>query len=253
MLGVCRSCRRGLTSLCDNFNELGTMEPGGFAEFAAVPKHLVHPAFGLETDEAAMVEPAGNGCQAAEKAYIQPGDRVAVIGPGPIGLLAMQFAALYHPSVLISLGTRDNRLECAKKLGATHTVNVKETDAAEEVMQITSGLGVDQVINCATTDASFELATKIAGKNSTIVMEGLSGTGNTVPIRMDDFVTGPTAIAGASGVHTRQYDVVIDMIRAGRIDVKTLATHRFPLEEIETALDYMRNRRDEVIKIILRP
>jgi len=251
--GVCKNCRRGLTSLCDNFSELGTMEPGAFAQYVAVPERLTHPATGLTIEEAALMEPAGNGCHAAEEAGILPGDNVVVIGPGPIGVLAMQFANTYNPGRLIMLGTRDGRLDFARRLGATHTVNIRQEDAYEAVMKITEGEGADRIINCATTDSSFETSMKIAAKNSVIVMEGLSGSEKPMPILMDDFIVKTVAVKPACGVHTRQYMDTMALVRNKRVNVSALITHRFPLEQMDEALKTMMEKRDEVMKILIFP
>jgi len=243
----------GLTSLCENFSELGTMEPGAFAEYTAVPGRLVHRADGITTEEAALIEPAGNGFHAAEKAGILPGDNVVVIGPGPIGNLAMQCAALYHPGELIVVGTRDSRLALAKKLGASHTINITNQNAAESIMEITKNRGADRIINCATTDSSFELAMKVANKNSTIVMEGLSGSGKPLQILMDDFIIKTVSVVPATGVHTKQFLNVMALVREKKINPGALVTHKYPLIKIDEALRKYRENRDEVMKILLYP
>ena len=251
--GVCKFCRRGQTSLCLNFNELGTMEPGAFAEYVAMPGRLVHPADGISVEEAALIEPAGNGFHAAEKAGIMPGDDVAVIGPGPIGLLAMQFAANYDPGKLIMIGTRDNRLALAGRLGATHTVNISKTDPVKAVMDITGGMGADRIINCATTDSSFETAMKIVAKDAVVVTEGLSGSGRTLPVLMDDFIVKTFSVIPATGVHTRQYMNVMALVRGGKVNLRGLITHRFTLNQMGEALSAMKEKRDEVIKVLVYP
>jgi len=251
--GVCDNCRSGITSRCLNFSELGTMEPGGFAEYTALPGRLTHPVTGLTFDEAAMMEPAGNGCHAAERANIEPGDRVAVVGPGPIGLLTMQVANTYNPSQMIVIGTRDGRLEFAKKLGATHTVNINKTDALKAVMDITEGKGANKVINCATTDAAFELCLKIMSIDGMILQEGMSGSAKPMPVIPDEFNTRNMSIIGVCGVHTRQFVKVITLAKDKRIDVASLVTHRFPLEKIEDAFELMRSKQDDVMKIMLYP
>jgi len=250
--GVCPSCRRGMTSACDDSSELGTIDPGGFAEYAAVPGRLVHPAAGLSIAEAALMEPAGNGCHAAESAAILPGDSVVVIGPGPIGLLAMQFAKAYDPSKLIVIGTRDSRLDFARKLGATHTININDTDPVEAVMDLTGGRGADSVINCATTDAAFEMALLLAGKNSTVAMEGLSGSGK--PLAVDtNLFNKPVSLVGVNGVYSRHYVQAMALVRNGTVDLKSLVTHRFALTDMPEALRIMKEKRDEVMKILVLP
>ncbi|MCL2741443.1 MAG: alcohol dehydrogenase catalytic domain-containing protein, partial [Oscillospiraceae bacterium] len=199
--GACRACRNGETSCCESFDELGTMRDGGFAEYAAVPARLAHRVHSLGDDEASNMEPAGNGFHAALKASIREGDAVAVIGPGPIGLYAMQFAAAYRPGALIMVGTRADRLEAAKELGATHTVLAGD-DAYGRVMGITGGKGVDRVIQCATTGEAVTLALRVMGPNSILAMEGYGG-GGTVGMDMDEFIRKPMQVRGVSGVSHR--------------------------------------------------
>ncbi|MCL2834865.1 MAG: zinc-binding dehydrogenase [Treponema sp.] len=251
--GTCKQCRMGFTSLCDNFSELGTMEPGAFAQYTALPGRLVHPAEGLTIEEAALMEPAGNGLHAAETAGILPGDNVVIIGPGPIGILAMQFAASFSPAKLIMIGTRDSRLAFAKQLGATHIININKTNAAEAVMEITGGRGAERIINCATTDVSLETALRITGKNAVIVMEGLSGSGKPVPIMMDDFIVKNFSIVPASGVSTRQYMTAMEMVKNKKVNLTSLVSHKFPLEQMDEVLRTIREDRDKAMKILILP
>jgi threonine dehydrogenase-like Zn-dependent dehydrogenase len=250
--GTCKFCRLGMTSLCDNFSELGTMESGAFAEYVAIPGRLTHIASGLSIEQAALIEPAGNGCHAAEQAGILPGDNVVIIGPGPIGILAMQFAATYNPEKLIMIGTRDSRLERARQFGATHTINIRNTDSIETMIKLTNGKGADRIINCATTDSSFETAMKIAGKNAIIVMEGLSGSDKAIPILMDDFIVKTFSVVPACGVHTRQYMKTMALVRDGKINVTDLITHRFTLDEMDKVLQTAKEN-DSVMKIVVYP
>jgi len=164
----------------------------------------------------------------------------------------MQFAALYHPSKLIVIGTRNGRLDFARKLGATHTVNIRETEPVDAVMDITGGHGADRIINCATTDSAFELALNITAKNAVIVAEGLSGSGNTLPIRMDDFIK-PISIVGVCGVLSGQFNKCINFVRDKRVDIQSLITHRFPLTRIGEALRVMHEERDAAMKVMLFP
>jgi len=251
--GTCPACRRGMTSACEGgISELGTMMPGGFAEYVYVPGRLAHRANGLSVEEAALMEPAGNGCHAAEKAGILAGDSVAVIGPGPIGLLAMQFASTYNPSDMIVIGTRGSRLEFAQKLRPVHTININEVEAVQSVMEITNGRGADRVINCATTDASCELALKIAGRNSTIVIEGLSGTNMPLSVTMDDF-NKPVSIIGVNGVYSRHYVQAMALVKNKAVDPARLVTHRYTLDRIDDAFRVIKEERDAVMKVLIYP
>ncbi|MCL2664806.1 MAG: alcohol dehydrogenase catalytic domain-containing protein [Defluviitaleaceae bacterium] len=249
--GRCRACLAGDTSRCENFNELGTMRDGGFAEYAAVPSHMVHRLRGLPADEASNLEPAGNGFHAAEACGIREGDAVAVIGPGPIGLYAMQCAALYKPDKLIMAGTRKNRLETAKLLGATHTVNVSETDAYKSIIDITEGKGADRVIQCATTPEANALAVKILGSNSVLAMEGYGG--GTLNMAFNDFLQKPVSILGVTGVSHRHFKETLAAAESGKIKIAPVITHRFPLCKIEEAFKLMKDKNANAIKIVINP
>ena len=120
-------------------------------------------------------------------------------------------------------------------------------------MDITGGRGADTIINCATTDSSFETAMSIANKDSVIVIEGLSGSGKPLSICMDDFIVKTVSIIPATGVHTRQYMTVIDMVRNKKINVKSLITHRYMLDDIDDAILTMKEKHDEVMKILIYP
>lgn len=251
--GYCRNCRRGNTSLCLNYDELGTTRNGGFAEYAAIPLRLAQKFHKITMDQASNVEPAGNAFHAVELAAITPGDCVVVIGPGPIGLYALQIAKLKSPGSLIMIGTRDDRLDTAKKLGATHVINVRTEDAVKTVMQITDGMGADKVIQCATTKYAIELALQIAGTNSRIVIEGFSDNDNKIPLNFNDFIIKPMCITGAAGVSMRMFEDTLILMENGLVDAEPIITHRLPLAKIEEGLNMLKSKNQGVIKIVVNP
>ncbi|MCL2813683.1 MAG: alcohol dehydrogenase catalytic domain-containing protein [Oscillospiraceae bacterium] len=250
--GECRTCRNGETSCCKNFDELGTMRNGGFAEYAAVPAKMLHPVNNLTFEEASNMEPAGNGCHAAQAASIREGDIVVVVGPGPIGLYAMQFASLYNPEKLIMVGTRENRLEAARKLGATHAININECDAHKTVMELTKGKGADRVLQCATTDEAVRFAFGVMGSNSVLAIEGY-GKGEPIPVDFGDFIKKPMTITGVSGVAHQNFIDAVAAAEAGKIKFEPVITHRFTLDEIEKGFAAARDRSKNAIKIVIFP
>lgn len=251
--GTCRHCRLGLTSMCLNFCELGTMRNGGYAEYAAVPARMVHRFDKISMNEASNTEPAGNAFHAVEEANIISGDRVVVIGPGPIGLYALQIARLKNPEMLIMVGTRDDRLQLSKKLGATHIINSRKEDAVEAVMELTGGRGADKILQCATTDAALQLAVQTAGMNSKIVIEGFCGTGRGVEFDFNDFIKKPMAIAGVSGVFSRHFKEVLELMELGRIDAKPVISHTIPLANIIDGMNLLKSKQDGIVKIVVNP
>ena len=250
--GGCRSCKNGETSCCENFSELGTIRDGGFAEYAAVPARMVHPFKNLSYEEASNIEPAGNGCHVAQAANIRRSDSVVVIGPGPIGLYAMQFAGLYGPEKLIMVGTRDSRLEAAKKLGATHTININELEPYDAIMALTGGRGADRVLQCATTDEAVRLAVGIMGNSSVLALEGY-GKGEPIAVDFREFIKKPMTITGVSGVTHQNFIDAVAAAESGKIKFEPVITHRYALGDIEKAFQLVRDKSANAIKIVILP
>ena len=248
--GQCRNCRLGWTVGCEDRVGIGSGRDGGFAEYAAIPENNLYPvADHLTLEEAAMVEPAGNAYSAVRQARIRHGDRVVIIGPGPIGLLALQFARLYHPLVLLLVGTRDERLAVGAKLGATHTVNIRQENAEEDILSILGGEGADAVVECAGTRSAVELALKLAGMNSRVAFEGVMGVGETMEFVPLDVVQKGMSIIGVLGYLTPDFVYSLELLERGLIDVQPIITHRFSLDEWEHAFYMIEKRKSEAIKV----
>lgn len=204
----------------------------------------------LSLEEAALTEPASNAYSAVRQSRIRHGDRVVIIGPGPIGLLALQFARLYYPGVLILLGTRDERLEIGYKLGATHTINVREEDAEEDILGILGGEGADAVVECAGTRSGVELALRLAGLNSRVAIEGLMEPGETARFVPMDAVQKGMSIIGVMGYLVPDFVYSLELLERGLIDVQSIITHRFSLDEWEDAFNMIEKRKSEAMKVV---
>lgn len=251
--GSCRPCSMGKFAECDNFSELGTMRSGAFAEYVAVPARLVHKFDNIPMEWAAISECAGNSLKAVELSSIFPGDNVVVIGPGPIGLFAVQLARLKAPERVICVGTRDERLICAKRMGATDVFNINTQDACAEIMKLTGGKGADAVIQCATTDSAFEMAVAVAGKGCRVVIEGLSSSGKSTPLDFDQFVIKPMQIIGANGANAPQMISVLHYMKYGLITPEALITHVLPLDEINKGIRMLSEKTSGAVKVVIKP
>jgi 2-desacetyl-2-hydroxyethyl bacteriochlorophyllide A dehydrogenase len=252
--GACRSCRLGLTVLCERYDECGSKRDGGFAEYVCVPARCLYPISDhLTLEEAALTEPAANAHSVVRQARVRPGDRVVVIGPGPIGLLAVQFARLLHPSRLILVGTRPERLALGHRLGATHTVNMREAGAKERLDELLARKGADVVLECAGTKSSAELAIELAGVGGRVAIEGVMGVDETIEIRPHSLVNKGQTLVGVLGWLTEDYVHALEYLEAGLIDARPLITHRFPLERWELAFEMITRRKSEAIKVELQP
>ncbi len=252
--GQCKACRLGLIPMCDHIDECGSKRDGGFAEYLSVPARCLYPiADHITVQEAAMTEPAANAHSAVRQARVGPGDKVVVIGPGPIGLLAIQFAKLLHPSVLVLVGTRDQRLALGEKLGATHTVNIKRLGAEQELREIVGPGGADVVLECAGTRSSFELAMSLAGMYSRVAIEGVMGVGEMAEISPHDVLVNGMSIIGILGWLTVDFTRALEYMENRLIDVRPLISHQFSLDQWEEAFTMITERKSESMKVELTP
>ncbi len=251
--GACRHCRRGRINLCADLQEMGFQLPGGFGQYIVAPAAKLHPiedSFSLE--EAAMTEPSANAHAVVRRGGIEAGQSVVVIGPGPIGLLVMQFARLRNPGrlILVGLPRDEDRLAVGKRLGATDTVALPADAAEERVLELTDGLGADRVLQCAGSTRAAELALAVAGVNATIVIEG---GGDTIPLALNGLIQKQLTVRGMCGWSFPDFAAALQINQSGRIELRALLTHRFALEEHAAAFEVTGQYRDGVIKAAFVP
>ena len=250
--GVCTNCRRGIHVGCKNLKAIPFHYDGAYQEFILVPGITVYPIDDtLSFEDAAMTEPAANACSIVDKANIYSGEKIVIAGPGPIGLFAVQFAALKTPDEIIMTGTKDERLDIAKKLGATNTINVKKEDPYKKIMEITNGYGADVVFYCGGGQEVWELAEKILAPFGRLIIEA-------VPHKMDDrypvtpfkFMEKSMTYAGVSGYNAAQFEVALHLIETSRIKTKPIITHRFSLDDYMEAFETVEKRKGGAIKVL---
>ena len=249
--GQCPACRRGDSMNCDYYDELGSKRDGGFAEYCAIPaKCLFKLPEHLSLAEGALLEPMANAVSIMRWAKVRSGDRVVVIGPGPIGLLALQVARLAQPSALILVGTRDERLSLGIPFGATHTVNIRREGAAEELKQLLCGKGADVVLECAGTRSSLDLAMDVAGWRARIAVEGVFDQDEIVPISPYKLLLSrAVSLIGVNGWLTADFTDALDLLARGLVNVKPLITHTFPITEWQAAFVMVTEHKREALKV----
>jgi L-iditol 2-dehydrogenase len=249
--GHCRFCWRGQINLCENMLELGSLCPGGYEEYVVAPAYAMHPiADHLSLEEAAMTEPSANAHAVVGMADIQTGDTVVVVGPGPIGLLVLQYAKLKNPDrlILVGLPGDERRLEIGRQLGATDVVALPANQAIDKIRELTDGLGADRVLQCAGSVRATALALAVAGMGSTVCIEGVTGTGETIPVSPDDVLQKQITLRGVRGWTVPDFAAALQINQAGRINLRALLTHRFTLDEYAAAFEMTGKYTDGVIK-----
>lgn len=249
----CEFCHRGEYNLCPNMVFLAAPPIHGvFAEYLVWPADFLFKLpDNVTVEEGAMCEPLSVGMWAAERSRVGPGDTVAVLGAGPIGLTALQ-AAIYHgATTIIVTDFVQSRLDAAKRLGATHVINLNHADPVQTIMDLTSGRGVDVSFECAGAVTSTQQCVHITRRGGTVQLVGMPS--------VDDFelpvyqIIDKELNVGGLFRYRNCYPKSIAGIAGGRIDVKSLITHRYPLAECAQAMALARDEKDKALKVIVQP
>jgi alcohol dehydrogenase len=254
--GRCSFCKKGMYSHCRTGGWiLGNSIDGTQAEYVRIPfadtgLYLLPPT--VDDEAAVMIScilPTGLECGAL-CGQMKPGDVVAIVGAGPVGLASLLTAQLYSPAGIIMIDLDDNRLEVARSLGATQIVNSTDGKGAERIMALTKGAGVDVVIEAVGLPATFDLCQAIIAPGGHIANVGVHGT--SVELHLERLwaanITLTTRLVDAGTT-----PMLLGMVQSGRIAAKKLVSHRFEFAEILKAYDTFRNAsREHAIKVVIR-
>ncbi len=251
----CRSCSyciRGWYNQCQFRTETGILNrDGGCAEYISFPKHFLHKCNKMEFAESAFIEPTGVALYATKLISVCPEDYVAVMGPGPIGLFAVQTAKAYGARKVILVGTRDERLAVGRVLGADVTVNVSTENLLGKVREATDGHMIDAVIEAVGKSAVWDDIASIIAPRARVAMTGLFA-GAKCSVDFDPLVVSNITVFGVLG-SPGVWDEAIDLHERGAVTAQPLITHHLALSEFVEGVEIMRNRTDGVIKVVLEP
>ncbi len=239
--GRCRFCREGHYGLCTGGGGwiLGHLIDGLQGELARVPfaDTSVHKLAPEIADEQALfladILPTAYEVGVLN-GKVTPGDTVAIVGAGPIGLAAVMTAKLMTPGRIVALDVADARLEHARKFGADVTINNGETDALAEIMELTNGLGADVAIEAVGVPETFELCAEIVRPGGHVANVGVHGRPATLHLEKL-WIKDVTITTGL--VDTSTTPRLLELIANGRIDPTPFATHRFELADTEEAYE----------------
>jgi L-iditol 2-dehydrogenase len=256
--GQCKRCRAGMYTSCLNYGKPekghranGFTTDGGFAEYAVNHINTVERVPDDMSDaEATLVVTAGTSMYGlTELGGLVAGESVVVIGPGPIGLLAVAVAKALGAHPVILTGTRDKRLAIGKELGADRVINISNEDAVKVVKQLTDGIGADYVVECAGSEATIDQAIHMTNRGGKICLAAFPHDPVTTDIahlvRNNIYVYG---IRGEGRSATRR---AMALMAEKKFDARIIHTHTFALEDLPTALKYARERIDDAIKVVV--
>jgi L-iditol 2-dehydrogenase len=236
---TCAQCVRGNTNLCLTYDEIGFTRAGAAADQLLLPAQVVHPLAGagwgsgpaVSLAEAALAEPAAVAWRGISRGQPRPGERIAVVGDGTVGLITAHLLRLYSPAELVVFGQRADQAGLAAELGATAFELAGPADPPGTF---------DLVIEAAGKAAAVEDAIALARRGGRVVLLGLAGNGVKAGLPIDDVVNNDLAITASFGYTSAAWAEVAGLLRAGKIHLAPLITHRFPLEAFADAYRTLR-------------
>ena len=255
--GTCWLCRSGHRQLCPSKRSPGWGIDGCFAKYMRFPEPgLLHRIpDDVDFESAALVEPTANVVHdVLERGCVESGDVVAVVGPGPVGLLAAMTAKAAGAGIVIVLGTaadEDVRLPTARLIPAIdHVWNVQQEDVVHLLMDLTDGRGADVVVEASGAEAGIALGLRLARKLGRITAIGLTGKEN-IRFPYDAVMSKALEVTFNMSTSHTSWDKAILLIQSKRIEVKPLVTHHGPLERWEEFFSAL--QRKQAIKAIFIP
>lgn len=251
--GKCSFCKEGRYNLCPQVEFLATPPvDGAFSQYIKHREDFLFPIPDhLSFEAAALNEPFSVGIHAAKRAKLQPGSTVALMGMGPVGLMGVVAAKAFGAAAIIVSDLEENRLEAAKKLGATHAVNVKDGDPAEQILRITEGKGVDTTFETAGHPAALSSALTSVKRGGKMVIVGLPPQDHiemNIPFIADNEVD----IYGVFR-YANTYPQGIEFLSSGISEVDSLITDRYSLKDTKKAMEQARTNKHESLKVVVYP
>jgi alcohol dehydrogenase len=253
--GKCEYCRRQMYSHCTSGGWiLGNTIDGTQAQFVRIPyadTSLYPIPDGADEEALVMLSdilPTGFECGVLN-GKVAPGNTVAIVGAGPIGLAALLTAQFYSPAEIVMIDLDDNRLEVAKRFGATATINSANGDAVETVMKMTGKRGVDTAIEAVGIPATFELCQQLVAPGGVIANIGVHGT--KVNLHLEQLWDRNISITTRL-VDTVAIPMLFKTVGSHKIDPKRLITHRFKLDQILDAYEtFGHAAKTKALKVII--
>jgi len=250
--GECEFCRKGWYNQCPTRRETGILNlDGGFSDRMSYPANFLHTFQHMSFEEAAMVETTAVSVYGVKLVGTGPGDYVAILGPGPIGLEALQAARAYGARKVVVIGGRPSRQELALKLGADAVIDTRTTDLVTETLRLTDGRKFDVVIEATGNPAVCRDLMKITRPRGRISLIGLFNS-QMGELDLDAFVVNNITLQGSLG-SPNVWDETINLMETGRIRTAPLITERLPLAKALDVFQMMADKRPDLVKAVLLP
>ena len=248
--GACYPCRHGKYNLCEQLKVMGFQTTGVASHFFAVDARKVTPLpETMSLDDGAMIEPLAVAVHAVRRAGDVRGQKIVVLGAGPIGNLVAQTAAGLGAADVMITDVSDWRLEKAAQCGVAHCVNTKREDLGEAILAAFGPDKADVIYDCAGNDVTMGQAIRYARKGSTIILVAVFAGMTKVDLAVlnDHELDLNTSMMYRS----EDYEKAIELASAGRVQLAPLVSRRFPFREYLDAYRYIDEHRETTMKVII--
>lgn len=237
--GQCYQCKNGQQHICANLVIFGVHTDGCFSEYSKIPeKCAVKIPKSINPSVGAVLEPLGTAVRACTEVQVS-GKNIAVIGCGPIGLMAVNVAKAFGATNIFAVDINNLRLDIAKELGATQVINSSEVDCVKQMLELTNGVGVDAFIDASGNTNAILNAFKSLRKGGKVALIGLPSK----PLEID---LGSQVIfkeATIIGIHGRRmyetWTTMSNLLDKGLLNIDPIITHKLKLEEFENGFDIL--------------
>ena len=247
--GVCIACRMGKPNCCSTIKVCGVHQDGGMAEYLSVPSASLVHGDGLGFDELALIEPLAIGAHGVRRAEIKKGEYVLIIGAGPIGLGAMEFARIAGANV-IALDINDKRLQfCKEKLGVSHTINALAPDVLGQLMEITNGDMPTVVMDATGNLKAINKGFQYIAHGGRYVLIGLQK--GEICFSHPEFHKREATLMSSRNATREDFNHVITAIKDKTISPENFITQTFLFENIGDEFNQLLHSQDSVIKAMI--
>lgn len=258
--GECDSCQKGEPARCEKLHVMGAYHPGAYAEYAMLPEANIVPLpDNVDYDTAAMIEPSSVVVHGFYRTNMQPGDTVAIMGCGNIGLLAVQWAKIFGAKTVYAIDIDDEKLKAAMEIGADVVINPREQPAHEQIQDLNNGYGVDVAIESAGSPITSAQVFALPKKGGQVVFMGIPYADITIErFYFEKVVRNELTILGSwNAISTpfpgKEWTTTVHYMSTGQIDVQPIISHRLPLSKGPEVFEKIINKEESFGKVLFYP
>lgn len=255
----CEYCKQSIYSMCESYKMIGSHRFGGFAEYSIIPEENLLRIGDLDYTKASFIEPLAVVMHAVMGIDVNLGDSVVVLGAGTIGMLVLQATIAAGAGKVIVVDIDNRKLELAKKLGASHTINSLEENLEEKVLEYTSQKGADISLECAGSVITQEQALLLTKKHGKVGYLGIAYKDVTLREKaFESIFRKELTLKGFWNSYSapfpgKEWTNAIDLIAKNKVDVESLVTHKFGLKDVDKTFEMILGRTEAFGKVLILP